>query len=43
LVVVPADAPEPEPVCDEPEADVVAEDVPEPLDVGVGVWEPVGL
>ena len=40
-VVVPADAPDPEPVCDEPEAPVVAEDVPVPVEVGVVV--PAGL
>jgi hypothetical protein len=37
------EAPEPEPVCDEPEAPVVAEAVPVPVGVGVGVVEPAGL
>jgi hypothetical protein len=40
-VVVPADAPGLESVCDEPEAPVVVEAVPVP--VGVGVVVPVGL
>ena len=39
-VVVPADPPEPAPVCDDPLADVVVEAVPVPVGVGVGV---VGL
>jgi hypothetical protein len=42
-VVVPAEAPDPEPVCDEPEAPVVAEDVPVPVGVGVGASVPAGL
>jgi hypothetical protein len=40
-VVVPAAASEPEPVCDDPLAEVVDEAVPVPVGVGVGV--PVGL
>jgi hypothetical protein len=36
-VVVPADDPAFEPVCEEPEAPVVVEAVPVPLGVGVGV------
>ena len=42
-VVVPADAPEPEPVCDDPLAPVVVEAVPVPVGVGVGVTDPEGL
>jgi hypothetical protein len=42
-VVVPAEAPEPEPVCDDPLAEVVVEAVPVPVLVGVGVGVPVGL
>jgi hypothetical protein len=40
-VVVPADPPEPEPVCADPLADVEVEAVPEPVEVGEVV--PVGL
>jgi hypothetical protein len=42
-VVVPADDPEFDPVCEDPEAAVVVEAVPVPVGVGVGVTVPWGL
>ncbi len=42
-VVVPAEDPVFDPVCEDPEADVVAEEVPVPVGVGVGVTVPCGL
>jgi hypothetical protein len=42
-VVVPAEPPEPAPVCDDPLAEVEVEAVPVPVEVGevvpVGLWE----